>query len=65
MFKGKELSLKLSKLYVDRLRARENQDFDILLYEGTGTPDEITGQWPYREHLKYFMYSGTWSMMSK
>ena len=43
MFKGKELSLKLSKLYVDRLRARENQDFDILLYEGTGTPDEITG----------------------
>ena len=50
MFKGKELSLKLSKLYVDRLRARENQDFDILLYEGTGTPDEITGEWAYREH---------------
>jgi hypothetical protein len=30
MFKEKELSLKLSKLYVDRLKARQNDDFDIL-----------------------------------
>jgi len=38
MFKSRKLCLKLSKVYDDRRKAAQMGKFDILLYEGEGTP---------------------------
>ena len=44
------LGLKLSKVYDDRTRAEQTGSFDILLYEGKGSPDRIDGTWAFFGH---------------
>ena len=37
------LAIKLSKVYDDRQKAEQVGKFDVLLYEGIGNPDRMTG----------------------
>jgi len=50
MFTADGLGLKLSKVYDDRTKAEQTGSFDILLYEGAGSPEKIAGEWAFHGH---------------
>jgi len=43
LFKNSGLGIKLSKVYDDRKKAEQTGSFDVLLYEGEGMPEKMTG----------------------
>lgn len=63
VFTQDRLSLKLSKVYDDRTKAGQTEDYQNLLYEGTGHPDRISGDWAFHGFESSLQYSGTWYMM--
>jgi hypothetical protein len=61
MFRADGMGLKLSKVYDDRSKAGQTGSFSILLYEGSGIPDKIEGEWAYKGYETSMQYSGTWT----
>jgi hypothetical protein len=48
IFKADGMGFRLSKVYDDRSKAQQTGSFDILLYEGSGNPDRIDGEWAFK-----------------
>jgi redox-sensitive bicupin YhaK (pirin superfamily) len=62
IFKGGGVAVKLSKLYSNRKKAGQKDKFSILLYEGAGIPEQLTGTWHFHGYETQPKYSGTWRM---
>jgi hypothetical protein len=62
IFKGEGVTVKLSKLYSNRKFARQLGEFTVLLYEGAGIPEQLTGRWSFCKFEVDPKYSGTWRM---
>ena len=62
VYRADGMGIKLSKVYDNRQKAEQTGKYDVLLYEGMGDPNRLSGEWAFHGFESSMEYSGYWFM---